>query len=248
MASTSPPSVLKAYYEQFQRDFSLFLKCRSKELVTGGRMVLTFLGRKSEDPSSEECCYIWELLAITLNDMVSEGLIEEEKLDSFNIPQYTPSPTEVKSEVEMEGSFGIDRLKVSEVNWNAYDNELFASDSYKNGAYNVTKCMRDVAEPLLLNHFGATIINEVFCRYKKIVADRMSKERIEFINVTIAMTKKGKKKDPLGMTDLFSRPSHGKAEYGPYTQIMARSAAHCIGYWSSGLVAFLKKANNRIVA
>ena len=72
MASTSPPSVLKAYYEQFRRDFSLFLKCRSEELVTGGRMVLTILGRKSEDPSSKECCYIWELLAMALNEMVSE--------------------------------------------------------------------------------------------------------------------------------------------------------------------------------
>lgn len=72
IASTSPPSVLRAYYEQFQRDFLIFLKCRAVELVTGGRMVLTFLGRRSEDPSSKECCYIFELLAIALNDMVSE--------------------------------------------------------------------------------------------------------------------------------------------------------------------------------
>ena len=50
----------------------MFLNCRAEELVTGGRMVLTFLGRSSEDPSSKECCYIWELLALALNDMVSE--------------------------------------------------------------------------------------------------------------------------------------------------------------------------------
>ena len=72
MASTSPPSVLKAYYEQFQRDFSMFLKCRAEELVAGGGMVLTILGRRNEDPSSEECCYIWELMAMALNEMVSE--------------------------------------------------------------------------------------------------------------------------------------------------------------------------------
>ncbi|EEF33153.1 conserved hypothetical protein [Ricinus communis] len=29
MSSTSPPSVLKTYYAQFQRDFATFLKCRS---------------------------------------------------------------------------------------------------------------------------------------------------------------------------------------------------------------------------
>ncbi|CAK9179799.1 SAMT [Ilex paraguariensis] len=191
MASTSPPSVLQAYYEQFRRDFSLFLKCRSEELVTGGRMVLTILGRKSEDPSSKECCYIWELLAVALNEMVLEGLIEEKKLDSFNIPQYTPSPAEIKSEVEIEGSFGIDRLEVSKVHWNAYDNEFCPSNAFKDGGYNVAQCMRAVAEPLLISHFGVAIIDEVFSRYRKILADKMSKERTEFINVTVAMTKKG---------------------------------------------------------
>ena len=76
MASSSPPSVLKAYYEQFQTDFSMFLRCRSEELLEGGSMVLTFLGRRSEDPSSKECCYIWELLAVALNDMVAEVHIQ----------------------------------------------------------------------------------------------------------------------------------------------------------------------------
>lgn len=38
VASTSPLNVRDAYYHQFQRDFSLFLKCRATELVEGGRM------------------------------------------------------------------------------------------------------------------------------------------------------------------------------------------------------------------
>ena len=76
MASSSPPCVLKVYYEQFRTDFSMFLRCRSEELLEGGSMVLTFLGRRSEDPSSKECCYIWELLAVALNDMVAEVHIQ----------------------------------------------------------------------------------------------------------------------------------------------------------------------------
>ena len=70
MARTSPSNVLTAYYNQFQRDFSLFLKCRAAEVVEGGRMILTFLGRKSDKMYSKECCYIWELMALALNDMV----------------------------------------------------------------------------------------------------------------------------------------------------------------------------------
>ncbi|KAK2998870.1 hypothetical protein RJ639_022880 [Escallonia herrerae] len=173
MASTSPPCVVKAYYDQFQTDFSMFLKYRSQELVTGGRMVLTLLGRRSDDPTSKECCYIWELLAMALSDMVSEGFIEEEKLNSFNIPKYTPCPAELKTEVEKEGSFAIDRLEVSEVNWNANDDKLCPSDELKDGGYNVAKCMRAVAEPILASHFGKTIMDEVFRRYREIIADRM---------------------------------------------------------------------------
>ena len=64
---------MRAYYDQFQRDFCLFLKCRAEELVEGGRMVLTFLGRSNEDPCSKNnLCYIWELMASALNDMVSQ--------------------------------------------------------------------------------------------------------------------------------------------------------------------------------
>ncbi|KAH7852821.1 hypothetical protein Vadar_029646 [Vaccinium darrowii] len=191
IGSTSPPSVLKAYHEQFQRDFTLFLKCRSEEVVTGGRMVLTILGRKSDDPTSKDGCYIWELMAMALNELVAEGLIEEEKMDSFNIPQYTPSPAEVKSEVQKEGSFSIDRLEVTSVPWSACRNfEHYLSDEYfiKNG-YDVAMCMRSVAEPLLSSHFGGGIIDRVFERYKEIIADRMAKEKTEFFNVTVSMTR-----------------------------------------------------------
>ncbi|XP_057456029.1 S-adenosyl-L-methionine:benzoic acid/salicylic acid carboxyl methyltransferase 3-like [Lotus japonicus] len=72
ISSTSPSNVVKAYYKQFQGDFSVFLKCRAEELVEGGHMVLTFVGRRSDNPCSKECCYIWELLATTLNDLVMQ--------------------------------------------------------------------------------------------------------------------------------------------------------------------------------
>lgn len=96
-----------------------------------------------------------------------------------------------------EGSFTIDRLEVTEVHWNAYDDlkntdseNSTLSKSLTDGGYNVAKCMRAVAEPLLVNHFGEAIIEEVFGRYQEILTDRMSKEKTEFINVSISMTRK----------------------------------------------------------
>ncbi|KAM4088593.1 hypothetical protein ACJW30_07G083000 [Castanea mollissima] len=40
IAKTSPPAVFDAYLKQFEKDFTMFLKCRAEELVPGGRMGL----------------------------------------------------------------------------------------------------------------------------------------------------------------------------------------------------------------
>lgn len=70
IAKTSPPAVFKAYLDQFERDFTRFLKSRAEELVAGVCMVLTTMGSiKSDDPLS-----IWEIVGLKLNDMVLEVL------------------------------------------------------------------------------------------------------------------------------------------------------------------------------
>ncbi|KAI3989201.1 hypothetical protein MKX01_033237, partial [Papaver californicum] len=111
ISKSSPPFITEAYLKQFTSDFKGFLKCRSEELVKGGKMVLTLLGRRNADPTSLECCYFLELLALALNDMVSEGIIEEEKLISFNLLQYMPSNEEVINVIQCEGSFMINQLE-----------------------------------------------------------------------------------------------------------------------------------------
>ncbi|KAK4356881.1 hypothetical protein RND71_022491 [Anisodus tanguticus] len=114
---------------------------------------------------------------------LSQGLIEEEKVDSFNIPQYTPSPAEVKYIVEKEDSFTINRLEVTRVHWNVSNEGI-------NGGYNVSRCMRAVAEPLLVSQFDQKLMDLVFQKYEEIISDRMSKEKTEFINVIVSLTKK----------------------------------------------------------
>ncbi|KAI3974854.1 hypothetical protein MKX01_004965 [Papaver californicum] len=66
-------------------------------------MVLTLLGRRSADPTSEECCYFWEILALALNDMVLE----------YTSP--TPSDEELKIVIQYEGSFMINQLEAFQV-------------------------------------------------------------------------------------------------------------------------------------
>ena len=72
MAKTSPTNVFEAYQKQFEKDFTKFLRLRSQEIIRGGRIVFTIPGRSISDPTSEDCCIIWELLAKSLVDMVKE--------------------------------------------------------------------------------------------------------------------------------------------------------------------------------
>ncbi|KAL6346244.1 hypothetical protein AAG906_033040 [Vitis piasezkii] len=141
IANGSPPTIIEAYTNQFQRDFSLFLGLRSEEIKPGGCMVITIIGRNMEDPSSGDCSDLWELLAKSLLDMLAEA-----DLNSFNLPIYHPSEGEVRTMVQEEGSFDLDKLETFEASWDPFD------ESYKyRGAQNVANCIRIVTntEPTL---------------------------------------------------------------------------------------------------
>ncbi|KAJ4701978.1 Carboxyl methyltransferase [Melia azedarach] len=194
ISKSSPQCVLDAYSAQFQNDFSLFLKSRAEEMVSaGGRMVLSFMGRKSIDPTSDESCYQWELLAHALMSMVAEGLIEEEKVDSFNAPYYAPCPEEVKLEIQREGSFMVDRIEAFEIDWDGGEVE---DDVIVNKAFvalsrgqRVAQTIRAVVESMLEHHFGKNIINDLFQRYADLVEDHLSKNNTKYVNLVISLVK-----------------------------------------------------------
>ncbi|KAJ9186550.1 hypothetical protein P3X46_002109 [Hevea brasiliensis] len=188
ISKTSPSSVLEAYSQQFQKDFSLFLKSRSEELVPGGCMVLSFMGRRSTDPTTDESCYQWELLARALMSMVSEGLVKEEKVDSFDAPYYAPCAEELKLEVEKEGSFNIGRLEAFEIDWDGGSDDKQAA--LQSRGRKVAKTIRAVVESMLEFHFGGDIMDELFKRYGELVDDYLSKNTTKYINLVISMFRK----------------------------------------------------------
>ncbi|KAK9165470.1 hypothetical protein Scep_000661 [Stephania cephalantha] len=200
LSRTSPPSACMAYKEQFVKDFSLFLNLRSKEMIPGGRAVLTFMGRRTDDSSLDENCTPWTMLALALNDMVSEGLIEEAKVGSFNLPYYAACTQEVRDIIEGEGSFNLDRLDTFEVSWDAnvvsnFDNNkiksMISSKMDKQSrAISISNAIRSVAEAMVSSHFGHGIIDDVFNRFKDRVVQLLTKEEPKYFNLVVSMTKK----------------------------------------------------------
>jgi salicylate 1-O-methyltransferase len=93
----------------------------------------------------------------------------------------------VKLEVLTEGSFVINQLEIFEANKNASDNCDGLDIDFEMSRL---QHIRAGIEPLLTSHFGENVIEEIFNRYKKILSDRISKERTSTTNLTITLTRK----------------------------------------------------------
>eukprot|EP01018_Ginkgo_biloba_P025489 Gb_06055 [translate_table: standard] len=166
--------VAEAYVRQFQKDFNTYLKARAQELVPGGRMFLLFLGRTCLDPMDQGISSLgWQMLGIALNDLVSKRLIEKEKLESFNLPTFSPCLEEVANVVEREGSFKIERLEVVRRIMPDVEKELMKNNK-EAYARMITKRVRAVVESLIENHFGGEVIDQLFETYAQIFAQGMS--------------------------------------------------------------------------
>ncbi|TKY57691.1 Jasmonate O-methyltransferase [Spatholobus suberectus] len=192
ISKSSPQCVLDAYSQQFQNDFSLFLASRSQEMVAGGRMVLSIMGRDSVDPTTDHSCYQWELLARSLMSMVSEGLLEEEMVDSFDAPYYAPCLEELKLEIEKEGSFTVDGHEAYEIDWDG-GMELQSDSPHGtplSSGERVARTVRAVVESMLESHFGCHVMDELFRRYAEIVEDHLSKTRTKYINLVISLVER----------------------------------------------------------
>ncbi|KAH9306415.1 hypothetical protein KI387_010819, partial [Taxus chinensis] len=160
--------VADAYFAQFQRDLNAFLKARAKEMVVGGRMFLLFMTRLSVDRRKQPHVLV-DSLAGAMIELASQGIIEEEKLDSFNIPMYFPNNEEVRSEVYKEESFAIVGGLESFAHEmdNHYDND---KESY---ASLLSNHARAAFEGLLLHHFGEGVINDLFVAHTTLIANNM---------------------------------------------------------------------------
>ncbi|XVE82579.1 hypothetical protein DITRI_Ditri16bG0017000 [Diplodiscus trichospermus] len=81
ISETSPPRVSQAYMSQFQEDFSFFLKSRSEELVTGGRM-----GEIEQEKLDSYDVHFYAPSTNEIEDEVRrEGSFELDRLEMFEI-------------------------------------------------------------------------------------------------------------------------------------------------------------------
>lgn len=108
----SSDAVGLAYLKQFRQDFGSFLEARAHEMVPGGCMFIALLARSSGDIKEQGIMggFAGQLEG-ALEELMKEGLIEDGKLNSINLPIYCPTVEELQSIVETEQSFKIESMR-----------------------------------------------------------------------------------------------------------------------------------------
>ncbi|GLJ12057.1 hypothetical protein SUGI_0183050 [Cryptomeria japonica] len=175
ISKDGPVEVGEAYLRQFQKDFHSFLRARSEEVVAGGCMFLSLLGRpdECEDPRDQgPFATVWDILHASFNDMVIQGVIEEDKRDSFNLPFFSPSSLELRAEVEKEGSFTVKRIDYFSV----LGQPRFETENIKDEDIGrmVANHSRAVLEGMISAYFGSEVVNPLYENFAKRAAGNAS--------------------------------------------------------------------------
>ncbi|KAM7275549.1 hypothetical protein ACFE04_017415 [Oxalis oulophora] len=166
-AGSSSQEVFEAYKAQFSKDMDVFFRARSLELVENGLLVIVIPCRPDETHS----CGTFELhvlnwVGYVLYDMAKVGEVSEALVDSFNLPVYFPSHSEVKEAISRNHSLSI------EVFENVCNPKQFMPDQAQNSSLHI----RAATEGMLCKHFGSGInIDDLFARYTK-KFEELSKE------------------------------------------------------------------------
>ncbi|XP_030540395.1 7-methylxanthine methyltransferase 1-like [Rhodamnia argentea] len=184
ISETSPRVVKEAYLAQFRADFSTFLKSRGKEMVDNGRLVLILNGREDKDFASLDGYFIWEKLGEAIADLVSEGFVEEEKLDTLNVPYYTASSEEVRGIVDEEGSFRIEHIEIMKI-----DRASPGEDPHSRGRKAASHA-RSFTGSIISHHLGEGIMDKLYGEKLPIlIGDDLAKERRMGVSIVVVLKK-----------------------------------------------------------
>ncbi|OVA12886.1 SAM dependent carboxyl methyltransferase [Macleaya cordata] len=160
--TNAPREVLEAYATQYAKDMEAFLHARAQEIVCGGLMVILVPAiPNATQPFPVSPRILFDLLGSCLLDMAKMGVVDEARIDSFNLPMYSTSTQELETLVERNGCFSVERMEI--MSRPRLSNPQVYSDH-----------IRAVTEGLIKQHFGSEILDELFDRYSKKLEDSLS--------------------------------------------------------------------------
>ncbi|OVA03904.1 SAM dependent carboxyl methyltransferase [Macleaya cordata] len=167
--------VIEAYSKQSMEDLEAFLRCRREEIVEGGLLFILMAGRPSSqrpenqlgDPDSRAKHPFTSSMDQAWEDLLNEGLIEEETRDTFNIPAYMRSTDEVDKAFRGCGGFEIQRLEYRRIVEHSREKqEEWIKDPVSYGRAKANM-VRATLKPMVESHLGPELSEELFMRFEK---------------------------------------------------------------------------------
>ncbi|KAH0459331.1 hypothetical protein IEQ34_012145 [Dendrobium chrysotoxum] len=109
------------------------------------------------------------------------GPMKDAKANALNKPLYAALMEEVKSIIEIKGSFHVDLAQTFESNLDFLKIQLIIFGK------NVAKYLRAMLEPFLICPFGVDIIEDLFSDYAQNITRHFSAEKAKFVVLILAL-------------------------------------------------------------
>ncbi|CAH8386298.1 unnamed protein product [Eruca vesicaria subsp. sativa] len=104
--------VKKAYLDQYSADIKNLLDARAEELLPGGLMLVFGSGLRDGVKMSETAKgMVLDFIGASLNDLAQQGVIEQDKVDSFSTPLYIAEEGELRQIIKENGKFTIEAFE-----------------------------------------------------------------------------------------------------------------------------------------
>ncbi|KAL7137578.1 hypothetical protein ABFS83_10G102100 [Erythranthe nasuta] len=150
-------AVVEAYAGQYEKDMQAFLTARAEEIVGGGMVVILMPG-VPDGGLTHDVGIALTFLGSILMDMVNEGILIQDRVDSLNIPHVYPSVKQMKRLVEQNGCFEIVKMELR----NARSNMEAPID-----IESAVMHLRAFTEETIVHQLGIEIVDELFKRAVK---------------------------------------------------------------------------------
>ncbi|CAN6234535.1 unnamed protein product [Urochloa humidicola] len=186
----APEATGLAYKKQFQFDLGSFLHCRATELRSQGALFVVCVGRPSSFSPTDQGnlgSLHENIFQDSWDDIVREGLMDDEKTDSFNIPLYAPTLEEFREAVDANGSFRINLLDLVTGSAPVID----CPDDPGAIGCTVANNARSVHGVLVEAHIGRALSGEVFrrlqCRAEERAEELMEGLRFPYVVCSLSL-------------------------------------------------------------
>lgn len=156
-------------------DLEAFLQCRREEIVEGGLLFILMAGRPGSqqpenqlgDPDSRAKHPFTNSMDQAWEDLLQEGLIDEETRDTFNIPTYMRSTDEVYTAFHRCGGFEIQRLEYQRIVEHSKEKQEEWIKDPKSYGKAKANLVRATLKPIVESHIGPKLSEELFKRFEK---------------------------------------------------------------------------------